>query len=1082
MRRILLMFSVLLLLSNALFAQTRTISGVVTGEKGETLPGVSIQVKGSSKGTTTDIDGKYSIVVTDMQSVVITVKYIGYTYQEKSVSANQRNADFKLVPTASNLNEVVITGYGEQKKATLTGAVSTVDLKKVEDIPALSVSAALKGTTVGLSISGGTSRPGQGTTIVIRNPSSYSKDGQGITPLYVIDDIIRTQADFDVLDISQIENISVLKDAEAAIYGVLGANGVILVRTKKGKMGAPKVSFSSSVGAANATTLPKMMNSVQLATWVNDYYTGKLQMQTTPGVPNNASYYDADGFKYTNGVKTTDPSLSTWYTSDEMAYFANHSHNYLQEAFKTAYTEREAVNISGGSEKTTYFVGGDFVNANSNFSGVNSYKYGLRANIETKPATGLTILASLSTDVQYSRSYWYKLASTSESLDNDAASLENVQPWQEYFINNNPVLLVNANGGYDNLNFFQVQNSNNFTQSNSTATNLMGKITYEIPGVKGLTATATMNKNLNSSNNKQFGTSFNYYQYAGTGANSHIPGGALLQVKNVSNGDRVRLNPVFANTYQLDAGLNYNRTFGKHSISATALYEQREQNAEGVAAEADGVVLGALPYQTFTVSTQTSNQSSQVSQFGFLSFISRLNYSYDNKYLVQLVYRADGSSRFADGNNWGGFPSASVGWVASEEPFLKNKFTWLDQLKFRASAGLTGTDNTKAYQYQASYKLGTGSSGGAVFGEGNRSIGIQTNVAIPNTAVTWDHIFKTDYGMDVTMLKSRLNLTLDYYWNHGYDMLTTLSSSVPATIGAAVPTENYSIVNMFGWEVSAGWRDHIGSKFTYSFTPFFAWSDNKTIRADVSSGLIGTIQDPTNRSSDLGFYGYHSLGIIRTQADADAIIAQRAAAAGGAANVKIQGDAVQPGMINYQDVNGDGIIDAKDMYYVKNKSSNHYNMGLNWSVGYGPVYLNVIMGLSWGGWTTMDGIKPFNQSSSSTGASIADNRPVWWSDHWTPSNTSAKYPAPYFTNNYTLTSDFWLVSATQFNVTSANLSYNIPAAWTKKIGISSARVYCVATNPIQFINPFPDHYRDFQTSMYTYPSLRTVSLGINVGL
>jgi len=1084
MRKIFLFFSVLLLLSNTLKAQNRTITGTVYDEKGTTLPGVSVKVKGSDAGTSTDVDGKYSIKVTNLQNVVIGVTYVGYNYQEFTLKPGETKHDFKLVPSVSSLDEVVVVGYGDQKKVTLTGAVSNVDIKKVEDIPALSISAALKGTVPGLSISGGQQRPGQPTTIVIRNPVGFAKNGQGLNPLFVIDDIIRTQADFDLLDINEIEGISILKDAEAAIYGVQGANGVIIVRTKRGHLGAPKITFSSSVGLANATQLPKMLNALQLGTFVNDYYQTSVYQQTTAGVPVPNSY-NPEGYLVngtTGAVGTT--RLATWYTPDELTYFASNSNNYLAQAFQTSVEEREVINVAGGTDKVSYFIGGDYVNQNSNFKGVNSYKYGVRANVDAKPAKGLDVALSLSDDVSYSRSYWYKLTSTSESLDNDAASLENVQPWQKYYIDGNPVIMGGSNtGGYDNLNFFAVQNSSNYTGGVDYVMNILGKITYEIPGVKGLNATVTMNKNINSANNKQFGTVLNYYKYAGTGENNHIPGGALLAVDPISNGDKVRLTPTFGDSYQLDAGLNYNRSFGKSTITAIALYEQREQTSEGVAAESDNVVNGGLPYQTFTYGAQTSTQSSQVSQFGFEAFISRLNYSYDSKYYLSLIYRADGSSRFAPGHNWGGFPAASVGWVASEEKFLKDKFYWLDLLKFRASVGLTGTDNTQAYQYQSSYNLGTGSSGGAVFNQGERSTAVKANVAIPNVGVTWDHIFKTDYGVDMQFFKNRLTVTGDYFWNHGYDLLTTLSSSVPATIGAAVPTENYSVVNMFGYEISAGWRGNVGKSFTYSFAPFFSWSDNKNIKIDVSSGNLGGPLDLTGKSSDAGVYGWKSLGIIRTQADADAIIAQRSAAAGGAANVKIFGLPVQPGMINYADLNGDGVIttDTKDEEYLTKRASNHNNLGLNWSVGYKGINLNVIMGMAWGGWSTIDGQKPFNQSSSSTGASIADNRPAYWADHWTPTNTGAQFPAPYFASDYQVTTDFWLVSATSFNIQSANLSYTIPNRISSKIGIANARLYVVATNPIQFINPYPGHYRDFQTSLYTYPSLRSVSLGLNVG-
>ncbi|GAB3917673.1 TonB-dependent receptor [Mucilaginibacter boryungensis] len=1077
------------MLSSALKAQTRTITGVVTGDKGETLPGVTISVKGTTTGTQTDVDGKYSIKVTNMQNVTIGAKYLGYAYQEKTLKIGEANADFKLVQIASDLTEVIVTGYGEAKKQTLTGSVSTVDLKKVEDIPALSITAALRGTVPGLSVSGGVNRPGQPTTITIRNPVAFAKDGgQGTNPLFVIDDIIRTQSDFDLLDINEVESITVLKDAEAAIYGVQGANGVVLIRTKKGRNGPPRLSLSASYGLNNATQLPKMMNSTQLATFNNDYNNANLYQQTAAtwtalgqGVPTN-NYYDADGFKYLNGVKTADPRLASWYTPDEFDYFATHSHDWIREAFQTSQVGRGAISLSGGNDKTTYFVGGDYVNQNSNFKGINSYKYGVRANVETKPVKGLTANFSISDDIFYSKSYFYKLTSTSESLDNDAGSLENMMPWNEYFIDGNPVLLGSAtNGGYDNINFFQIQNSNNYTSSQNYVMNLQGKLTYELPGIKGLNATVSMNKNISNSNGKQFGTTFNYYQYSGQGTNKHIPGGTLLKIFPIKNGDRVRLNPSTYSNYQLDAGLNYNRSFGKHTISALVLYEQREQFTDGVAAESDGVISGGLDYQAFTAGPVGSQSSSETaSQFGQMSVISRLNYAYDNKYLLQLVYRADGSSKFPPGKNWGGFPAASVGWVASEEPFIKDKFNWLDLLKFRASVGLTGTDNTKLYQYIANYNLGTGNNGGAVFDEASRATGIKTNIAIANPFVTWDHILKTDYGLDAQFLKNRLSLTADYYWSHGYDLLTTLSSSVPATVGFQnVPTENYSIVNMFGYEISVGWRDHIGKNFNYSFTPFFTWNDNKNIKIDVAAAKIGGPEDLTGKSSDPGVYGYKSAGIVRTQEEANAIIAARATAAGGANKVTVFGTLMQPGVLNFEDYNGDGIIDAKDQQYITKRSGNHNSLGLNWSVGYGPVNLNVIMGMSWGGWTSIDGLKPFQQSSS--GASIADNRPVYWADHWTLTNTNAAYPNPYFGSTYQVTTDFWLRPATSFNVTSANLSYSIPQKLLSKIGIASARLYCVATNPFQFINPYPEQYRDLSSPLYSYPSLKSVSFGLNVG-
>lgn len=1074
LRKAILLLVCVLFTCAGVFAQSRKVTGRVTdAADGTPIPGANVSLKGQPSNVSTNANGEYAIQIKSDADVLV-FSFIGFTRQQLLVGS-QTTINVKMSGESNTLNEVVAVGYGTQKKVTLTGAVSSVDIQKVEDVPALSLSAALRGTTPGLSISGGTARPGQTTSIVVRNPVVLSKDSQqGTDPLYVIDDVIRTKSDFELLDQSVVESISVLKDAEAAIYGVSGSNGVILVRTKRGKNGAPRVSFSSSVGFSDATKLPEMMSGEQLGTFVNDYLNAQVYARTKADVP-NSNYIDADGFTWKNGVR--DPSRNpSYYTPDELAYFAGNSHNWLKEAFKTATMFRQAANLSGGTDKVTYFLGGTYITQNSNFEGINSYKYGFRANVEAKLGKRFTLAGSISADAGYSKSYFYKLNSTSESLDNDVATLQNVNPWSEYFINGNPVILGSSNsGGLENVNFFLIQNSDNFTQSKSSVMNMLGKATYQVPGIDGLNATVTFNKNISNTNGKQFGTTFTYYKYAGQGDNGHIPGGALLGTYQIKNGDRVRLNPVMADSYQLNAGLNYNKDFGKHSVSAVALFEQRENFSEGVAAQTEGLVTGALPYQTFTVGTQTSNQSSQISQAGFQSFISRLNYGYANKYLLQAVFRADGSSRFAPGHNWGYFPAASAGWVLSEERFFKDNVKFIDFLKLRASVGVTGTDATKAYQYIASYNLGTGSSGGAVFNEGDRSIAIKPNLAIPNENVVWDKVTKTNYGMDVALLKNKLSFSADYFYSYGRDLLSSLSSSVPQTIGWTPPTENFGKVDMFGWEFSASYKNNVGD-FNYSFTPFYTWMDNKNIVIDVASGIRGTLEDLTGQSSNAGVFGYKSLGIIRTQADADAIVAQRAAAAGGAGNVKILNDALQPGMINYQDTNGDGVIDVKDRVYLTKRSNNLNNLGLNFGVGYKGLNLNVVAGMSWGGYLNFGGQKP-----SGNGANVLGNRPVYWADHWTPTNTNAAYPNPYFTSALE-SSDFWLVSATQLSITNANLSYSIPTTLTQKVGIASVRLFAQGTNLVQFINPFPKNFRDMYSALGTYPTLRTFTFGLNVGL
>ncbi len=1065
MRKIYLLLSVMLLFSVMLKAQNRTVTGTVTDEKAEPIPGASIQVKGGILGAVTDVNGKYSIRVTDLQNVVIGVKFLGYNYQEKTLKPGENSVSFQLVPAENSLNEVVVVGYGTQKRVDLTAAVTTYDLKNAADIPSTSLSVALKGLSVGggVGISGGESRPGQPATITIRNPVFFSSNGQSGGPLYVIDDAYRTASDFNLLDVTEIENITILKDAAAAVYGIQGANGVIVVRTKRGKNGPPKISFSTSMGNARAIELPKMMSGLQLATYLND------DSQVAESLANPATYVDPNG--YIGGVVTN--KLSTYYTPDELAYFAANNNNYVEQAFHTSDVERATLNISGGSDKATYFVGANYVNQNSNFSGVNTYKYGLRASVDANLAKGLKVAISLSDDYSYSRSYWYKLQSTTESLDNDFLSLTQVPPWSQYFINGQPNLFTTSTSAaaVDNVNFFAIQQSNNYTESLNYIINATANVTYQIPGVKGLSAYFNYNDNINFGFPTQYGTQFNYVTYSGTGQNNHIPGGTFVNSKTLTNGSRVRIVPTFTTAYQLDAGLNYTHTWGKHTITLISLYEQTETNSDGVAAEADGPIVGGLDNQNFTTGAQSSNQSTLVSEAGTEAFVNRLNYNYADKYLAEVIFRADASTVLSPSHQWGYFPGGSVGWVASKEHFIADNYKFIDLLKFRFSAGLVGSNNIPAYKYATNYAIGTGGSGGAVFGSpsGERGLGISPNVALANPDISWDSNFKTNYGIDMAFLNNRLSLTGEYYFNHGYNMLTTLSSSVSALVAATTPPENYSSANTFGYELTATWSDKIGKDFSYLIRGSFGWSDNKLLKYDLASGLRGTVQDRTGKSSDGGVFGLVYEGMFRTQQDVNNYLAVHP-------GYTIFGQTPEPGMLYYKDLNGDGKIttDASDETYISNKSSNHNGAGLTLGGSYKEISFNLVAGVSWGGTGSVEG-------QAQKLATSTENRPEFWADHWTPTNTNAAFPAPYYNADYsTFASSFWFRSSTTVNISRINVGYTVPTKYSTILGVNSIRAFFVATNPLNLYNPYT--YRDNSASYSVYPTLKTFSIGLNVAL
>jgi len=1045
------------LISISVAAQERTVTGKVTDPDGKPIPGVNVKVKNTTNGTTTNAKGEFTIKAPSAESI-ISFSHVSFIFQEQK-AGTENNIEVKLTTAEKAMDEVVVVGYGTQKKSHLTGAVGTVDPKSILDLPVGNLSEALKGQIVGVGVSGGFARPGEPATITIRNPIFLSKDGGSKEPLYVVDDIIRTKSDFDLLDASEVESISVLKDASAAIYGILGSNGVIVIKTKKGKSGAPSITYSASFGISDAPQMPKMMNAYQHAVWLNDYNAGS---------------------KNWDMVATT--ALPAYYTDDELEYFKYHTYDWLDLAWQKAFETRHTLNISGGSDRATYFAGLSYSSQNSNFDGLRYNRYSFRSGTEMKLATGLKLGLSLSGNLSDKKNTFNKQGN--ESLDNDWRTLVTAAPYYAPYIKGLPILIpnTNTNSNINNYHYFAVHDLDNYTSSYGTGLNFQGQLTYEFPFVKGLKAGVNYNKNISNNWGKQYGTKYDVYQFAMTGTHNHILDTTVVKSWTLSNGDRVRLNPTISKVYQLNATVNYDRTFGKHQIGALFGYEQSESFADGVAGQVDGVVTGGLDNQNFATGAQASNETT--SEAGRLAYIGRLNYSFANRYLFEAQFRADASQNFAPENRWGYFPSFSVGWVVSEEPFFDKATKVFNYLKLRASAGFLGLDATKPYQWLRSYAIQTGKA--AVFGgNSDRGLAVVNNVDLANRAVHWDNVDKYNGGIDMRFLRNRLSVTLDGFIDKRTNMLTALTASPSILIGTAIPSENFSNINTFGFEGTATWKTNIGKNWDYRITTNFTWYDNKVLKSDVPKGDIGTFKDPTGRSSDLGFLGYRSLGILRTQADVDAYIAKYHIT--DLLGYKI-GSATppRPGMIAYEDIRGkfdaatgkyagpDGIIDANDQDYLKKKSENHYGLGINWGVGYKTIRLDVVMGMSWGGISSVE-------SAARKKAETYSNRPLFWSNHWTPDNIDAVYPSPYYTSSYDVATDFWWRSSFSFRVTNFNLSYSLPTGLIKKAGFNSARIILTGINPISFFNPY-DYKDNANGSFDVFPQLRSFNLGLNVNL
>lgn len=1034
----------------SVMAQERVVTGKVNDQQtGKPLAGVSVKVKNTTTVAVSDAQGNFKVKVPSSESV-LSFTYIGYGVYEIKAGLSG-NILATLAPSVNNMQDVVVVGYGAKKRIHLTGAVETINMQEVEDLPLGSLSQIIRGQTVGVSTSGGFSRPGEPATITVRNPIYFSKDGGSKEPLYVIDDIIRNKTDFDLLDATEIESMSILKDASAAIYGIIGSNGVIVVKTKRGKAGALTVSYNGSYSMSDAPYMPKMLNGFEQAKYLNSYLAGSKAWDMT-----------------------ATQALAGYYSPDELDYFKNNNTDWLKQAWQSSHNQRHTVNVSGGTERATFFAGLSYNENNSNFDGLGFKRYSFRSSSDIKITKALKLGLSLSGELGDKKNTFNKQGS--ESLDNDWKTMIGMAQFIPPYIDGKPVAIPGAgtSGNINNYHYFAVHDLDNYTATYTSVLNFQGQLSYEVPFIKGLKASANFNKNVANTWGKQYGTKYQVYNFNTTGAKNHILSNTYNAIYTFSNGDRVRINPSLATSYQLNATVTYDRTFGKHEVGAFFGYEQSESYSDAVAAQTDGVVTGGLDNMNFATIAVLANEP--ISEAGRMAYIGRVNYNYDDRYLLEATMRADASQNFAPENRWGSFPSVSAGWVISQEKFfapLKDKINFL---KLRGSVGFLGLDATKSYQWLRSYAIQTGKA--VVYGgNADRGVAVVTNVEIANREVHWDNVDKYNIGLDTRFFNNRLSISTDAYIDYRSNMLSNLSSSPSILIGASLPSENFGKANTFGYELSATWKDNINKDWNYKITANYSWSDNKQIVIDQAKGLNGTYLDGLNKSSDMGFLGYKSLGILRSQEQVNALLAK-------SPNYKILGQAPMPGMLYFQDIRGpkdasgnytgpDGTITSDDQDWLTPKQSNHYGLGFNMSLSYKKLSLNVVTGMSWGG------ISSVESAARKVGNNIWQNRPAFWADHWTPDNPNAAYPSPYYAATYDVATDFWFRSSFTFRVTSLNLSYTLPQALGKKFGFSNARVYMVGTNPFNLYNPYD--YKDNVNGSYdVFPQLKTLTFGLNV--
>ena len=1098
-----LCFGVMAFAATPVLAQNTDIKGTVVDENGEPIIGASIRIEGQEGGVITDLDGNYTIKAP--KGAKITISYIGYT--PMTVTAGGR---VQLKEDAQNLEELVVVGYGVQKKAHLTGSVATVPMDEIQDMTSGGLASTLEGLVNGLSVSGGNTRPGENATIYIRDTNSLGDVGSTAQqPLFVIDGYIYpndvkvgnvTQnlgaEAFNNLDPSEVESISVLKDASAAVYGARAANGVILVTTKKGKIGAPRISYSGTFGFTDAVSHPKMLDAYQY---------GRLYNAVAAADPTNTDLN----------------RLTDLYQADELNAMRALNYNLLDKYWDTGFTMKHSVNLSGATERASYFASLSYFDQDGNLGNLDYNRWNYRAGVDVKVSKWLGANLSVSGDYGKKNSPYIKVGGTSNEKDYNIL-LTRPRYIPEY-VNGLPIAAYGiSNSQVDddqNYSFSELRNNGDYSRTMNSNLNVNASVNYDFGWskiLKGLTLRFSYSKSINTDKTNQFGSEYDVYTMMtrpGSGQHLYTPvdgqdysqfiSDANLIRHTIANGDPSQLNRSMTRTdnYQMNFTASYNRDFGQHSVGALFSIEKSEAESEYLYA------MVSDPYSFTTGQSNSAEANTQIitftrSESGTLSYIGRINYAYANKYLAEFLVRSDASTKFAPENYWGVFPSGSIGWVMSEENWFKKALPWVDFLKIRGSFGLTGRDNIAPWQWMQVYAQDA--NRGPVFGTGMdsgslRRITINRNNSAVNRDVHWDKVYKANLGIDFNVLNSRLSVTFDMYREWNREMLMNISQAIEATIGTQSASVNLGEMDSWGYEVGITWRDKIGKDFKYKIGINTGYHDNKVLNMDWETDYIYR-QIRKGGRTDIGTWGLQCIGMFRSFQDIEEYFSENNITS----YLGMSKDQVRPGMLIYKDIRGpqqedgsyagpDGVVDADlDQVCLSNRS-NPYGFTMNLGADWKGFSLTAQLNASWGGYSFIDGAAL--ESGSGVSELEFTNMPSFWNvDNMysyqdvydaagnlvVAENRNGWLPNLQYQSVNARTSSFWRVSGTRIRLNRLTLAYTIPSNLVKKIGIQSARVNITGQNLLSFCNPYPDNYIDPMCSYGSYPVLRQFTVGVNL--
>jgi TonB-linked SusC/RagA family outer membrane protein len=1014
----------------------RTITGTVTEESGTGLPGVSVILKGTQTGANTDAGGKFSINAPDGPATLV-FSFVGFLSKEVLVTAGQTNVSVTMVVDSKALEEVVVVGYGTQKKESLTGAIAIVTAEDLDRVRGgATVSSALAGKIPGVTFRMPDGRPGANAAVQIRNMGS---------PLYVIDGIQQDEAQFNNLSQNDIESLSILKDASAAIYGVRAANGVVVVTTKRGKAGKNTVSLDAYTGWQNWTRFPEV---------VNDSYQWQLAR--------------AEGQINQSGTTSLTPAeLAKYQQGTEPGYQSFNWKDFIVQP--NAPLTSVNLNMSGGSDKIKYYVSGtrlkQFANLGREFTFERS---NLQSNLDANITNNLKIGIQVSGQI--------KVQDNPGIPGGDDYNLPRVailrnRPMERPYANDNPDYLNDikhneTNWAYNNKKLGgYATDIRRILQSNMYAE-------WDIPFVKGLKARGMYSYFIEDQ--KLDGHEYTYvaYTYNPLDESYNVTGGSSNPWRERRNRKTIR------NIYQ--GQLTYNKTFGQHEIGGTFVaerQEERDQNQWIRSVPSTNVL--PLIYFANVVAFQDADD-----QWARIGYVGRATYNYANRYYLEGSFRRDASWKFAPDRRVGFFPSASAGWRISDEQFVKNiigERSALDDLKLRASYGILGDDNVGIgpYDYLPGYNY---NQGNAIL-SGNSIVTSRNKGQIINN-ITWFKSKILDIGADFSLFGTKVTGSFDYFdrvrtglRGRKYDVL------VPSELGYNLPDENVNSDSQRGWETALVYNNKKGA-FGYQIGGNFSFSRSrfKSFYKPIFDNSWDQYRNSqVNRYKDI-FWGFETDGQFQTQQQ----IAEHPV------NIDGQGNrTLLPGDLIYRDINGDGIISAFDQRPIgyTTQGAPNINVGLNFALTWKQFTFNADFS---GG-----GLYSWNQNSQQRWAFHNDGAlnslfldswrradPFDRNSAWTPGT----YPPLRYNDqthsNYNRSSDFWLHNVRYLRARTLELSYSLPKQILDKMKMSRARVYINGYNLFSI-----DNTKKFNTDPeiandngLQYPQNKFVNIGVNLSL